>query len=72
MYINHERKLTKRQRKYLKGPNAAVLASIKNGTQHGDYIGSPPEYFNTNMGNSMVPPQYVKVKKGVPFVRHSQ
>jgi hypothetical protein len=56
------RALTKRQKKARRGPNAAVLHSLKNGYQIGPYVGANPTWRHTPMG-------IVKAYKGIPFVR---
>lgn len=61
-----QKKLTKRQRKALRGSNAAVLASRANGQRHGEYIGKPPVYAQIKEGMIST---WRKVAPGVPFVR---
>lgn len=66
-----QKKLTKRQLKAARGPNAAVMRSIGfTGVEHPlykrsggrIYTGSNPEYANING-------VFVKVRSGAPFVR---
>lgn len=63
-------KMTKRERKLAKGPNAAVKRSMKEGVPNGDYMGAAPVYREYNFGNAMVPDyRWLKTENGVPFVR---
>ena len=61
------KKVTKKQRKLLKGGNAMVKASLATKNKIGDYFGMVPVYFNkakiTEVAN------FVKVQAGIPFVR---
>ena len=66
-------KLTKRQRKALRGDNQMVKNCLKNGKEivvaGATYIGAVPEFFNKNMNNPSLPAEFIKTSKGVPFVR---
>lgn len=55
-------KMTKRERKLAKGPNAMAKASIKAGQKFGGYVGSPPVYADGEF-------QFRKMRSGIPFVR---
>lgn len=60
-------KITKRQRKQLRGPNAMVKRSIRSGSQYiignAVYLGKPATYFkHPHWG-------FFKTSKGLPFVR---
>ena len=68
-----KKKITKRMRKAIKGPNAmaAYCANqgsklIVNGTK---YIGSAPVFADLNKAVSIMTPNFVKVQRGIPFVR---
>lgn len=65
--FNKQRRLTKRELKSLKGPNASVQHSLAAGELHyaggKAYSGKTPEYsFVPNVG-------FMKTSKGIPFVR---
>ena len=64
------KKITKKERKKLDGPNLAVMMSLRDGAHGAEgmgegYIGSTPVYTAVNMG-------VVKVRPGVPFVKHER
>jgi len=66
------KKITKKERKKLDGPNLAVMMSLRDGAQGAEgmgvgegYTGSTPAYTTVNMG-------VVKVRPGVPFVKHER
>lgn len=60
-------KLTKRQRKQARGPNAMVHRSLRSGEQFVVagcfYLGKNKEFYRVGNG------QYIPVSKGLPFVR---
>lgn len=69
-------KMTKKQRKAARGPNAAVRASLAKGDLHklsslrrDWYIGATPVYRDINAGKPGAMPHWVKLSAGVPFVR---
>jgi hypothetical protein len=66
-------KMTKRQRKAVRGLNEAMrnsLAKGKNVVVAGvTYIGETPSFFDRNAGYPGLPAEYVKVQPGIPFVR---
>lgn len=53
-----------------KRANAAVRRSIVNGETFGEYIGTPPVYYNKAKTGEL--PHYIKVAKGVPFVKRER
>ena len=64
-----QKKLTKRQLKALRGPNAAVKMSLKNGVEitmrdGTTYCGRNPEY-----RLDPITGMHVKARSGIPFVR---
>ena len=70
MYIDYSKKLTKKQKKLLKGGNAAVIRSLEDGKPIGAcYTGAVPVY--RNIADSGQPDNWVKVRAGVPFVKPS-
>ena len=68
------KKLTKRQRKIIKGPNAAAKRSLKEGLPQqvgtDTYYGDNPQY--KRIGLPEAANRWAKVSKGVPFVRAEQ
>lgn len=65
------KKITKRERKLLNGPNYAVSHSLNKGIkQEGGYIGDTPKFANVTDPETGI--ESVKqVAKGLPFVRPS-
>lgn len=65
------RKLTKRQRKAQAEPNAMVKHSLKHGDRvdvhDATYAGRNPQYRAQQLPG--MPVQWLKVAKGIPFVR---
>ncbi len=61
-------KLTKRQRKTLRGDNHMVNYCKSAGNKIEGYIGAVPEFFNKNMSNTGLIAEFVKTRKGIPFV----
>ena len=68
-------KVTKRERKSLRGINEAMRNSAKNGKMMviagTKYIGRLPVFRDLNANNPTLTPHWVKVSNGVPFVRAS-
>lgn len=66
-------KYTKRQRKALRGDNAAKRFSLSAGAVRliggTEYKGTPPVYHNINAHKPMFPAHFIKVSPGIPFVR---
>lgn len=65
--MNKQHKLTKKELKGLKGPNAAVQHSLDKGDLHHvggtAYSGRVPRYTMMPSG------RFIKTAKGIPFVR---
>ncbi|MFB5646022.1 MAG: hypothetical protein ACE5R3_05420 [Nitrosopumilaceae archaeon] len=63
------KKLTKRQRKEARGNNMMVERSLNQGTAQlgGQYVGENPEFYANQ--NLFKPVEYIKVKKGIPYVK---
>lgn len=64
-------RLTHKQLKAITAPNAMVQSSLTTGVKQlgGKYIGATPEYVDINKGRYGVLPHWIKVRKGIPFVR---
>lgn len=63
--------LTKRQRKALHGDNFMVRECKRVGKKVGEYIGASPQFADLNANKAGSPPNWVKVRAGIPFVRAS-
>lgn len=63
------KKVTKKQRKLIKGGNAMVKYSLRLGVKIGEYIGANPVYRNKAAPHQ--PVDFVKVQNGLPFIRKS-
>ena len=61
------RKLTKKERKIIKGGNSMVKRSIATKNKIAEYFGKVPVYFNKAAAHEL--PDFVKVQSGIPFVR---
>ena len=60
-------KVTKKQRKLLRGGNAMVKLSMATKNKIGDYFGKPPVYFNNAKPQEVA--NFVKIRAGIPFVK---
>lgn len=66
-------KYTKRQRKALRGDNAAKRSSLATGDVQlvgsTEYRGTPPVYHNINVNRPTLPAYFVKVTAGIPYAK---
>lgn len=66
-------KYTKRQRKALRGDNAAKRSSLATGSVQivggTEYRGTPPTYHNINAHKPTLPAYFVKVSAGIPYAK---
>jgi len=66
-------KTTKRQRKAVKGLNSACFHSLNRGSEilisGVEYLGQTPVFKDLNANAAGLLPNFVKVQKGIPFVR---
>lgn len=69
---NKQPRLTRKQIKAVKGPNQAVQHSLRKGSTYGSYRGEMPTFVDINADKMLTLPHFIKVAKGIPFVKASR